>query len=127
ILVIVNNVAAKARRLWPTIQNQLHTAGVEYETHHTQSRGDATTRTRAALNSGTHLIVVVGGDGTLSEAAEGFFNFSDTLDAPPTPINPEAALAILPAGTGDDFARGLRGTRAPLATWIDPLVSYTRG
>ena len=70
-------------------------------------------------------MVVVGGDGTLSEAAEGFFEFNHDLDILPAAINPSATLAILPAGTGDDFARGLHGSRAPLQEWID--VSFAPG
>ena len=69
---------------------------------------------------------MVGGDGTLSETAEGFFDFNNDLDVVPTPINPDATLALLPAGTGDDFARGLLGKGAPLQNWIDPVVAYSR-
>ena len=126
LLIIVNNVAAKARQSWPRIKNELDAAGVNYQTHHTDRQGDATLQTRAALKSGVQLIVVVGGDGTLSEAAEGFFQFNDNLEIPPVPINRSAALAILPAGTGDDFARGLRRNRAPLKEWIDTLVAFVR-
>ena len=126
-LIIVNNVAAKARQSWPKIKNQLDAAGVNYQSHFTNRQGDATIQTRAALKSSVQLIVVVGGDGTLSEAAEGFFQFNDNLEIPPTQINPNAALAVLPAGTGDDFARGLRRHRAPLQEWIDKLLSYVRG
>jgi len=126
LLIIVNNVAAKARQSWPRIKNELDAAGVNYQTHHTDRPGDATLQTRAALKSGVQLIVVVGGDGTLSEAAEGFFQFNDNLEIPPTPINRSAALAILPAGTGDDFARGLRRNRAPMEEWIDTLVAFVR-
>ena len=70
-------------------------------------------------------MVVVGGDGTLSEAAEGFFEFNNNPDVLPAAINPSATLAILPAGTGDDFARGLRGSRAPLQKWIDTIITHT--
>ncbi len=45
----------------------------------------------------------------------------------PTAINPLATLGLLPAGTGNDFARGLRGTRAPLQSWIDTVVAHARG
>jgi YegS/Rv2252/BmrU family lipid kinase len=127
LLIIVNNVAAKARQSWPKIKAQLDAAGVDYQLHHTNRKGDATLKARAALKSGTQLIVVVGGDGTLSETAEGFFEFNDEeLEVSPVPINPEATLAVLPAGTGDDFARGLRRKRAPLKEWIDTLVAYVR-
>jgi diacylglycerol kinase (ATP) len=113
--------------LWPTIQKQLDAAGVDYQAYETKCAGDATVQTRAALRSGVAAVFVVGGDGTLSEAAEGFFEFNNDLDRLPAPINPSATLGILPAGTGDDFARGLRGSRAPLQTWIDTLIAHSRG
>lgn len=122
-LVIINNVAAKARRAWPSIQRQLNHAKLEYQVYITKAAGDATTQTRNALKSGVNLIAVVGGDGTLSEVAEGFFEFNDNLDLPPRAINPDATLAILPAGTGDDFARGLCGERTSVQRWIDIFLS----
>jgi len=127
ILVIINNSAAKARRVWPTIRKELDAAGVEFQAYETKSPGDATLRTRAALSTGTESIVVVGGDGTLSEAAEGFFELNDDLDVLPNAINPSATLAILPAGTGNDFARGLRGRRASLPTWVDTVIAHAHG
>ena len=113
--------------MWPEIKRKLDASGVQYQAYETTARGDATGKTRAFLRSGIDFVVVVGGDGTLSEAAEGFFEFNDDLDTPPTAISPTATLAILPAGTGDDFARGLAGTRAPLQTWIDKIISHARG
>jgi diacylglycerol kinase (ATP) len=122
-LVIINNAAAKARRVWPIIKNQFDKANLKFDAYETKSQGDATIATRAALKRGVNSIVVVGGDGTLSEVAEGFFELNNNLDVLPKPINPGARLAILPAGTGDDFARGLRGERASLQSWIDSFVS----
>ena len=119
-LIIINPLAAKARRAWAIIQKQLN---IDYEAYETTSPGDATHKVRAALQSGVQSVAVVGGDGTLSEAAEGFFRFNDDLNIPPAPINSSATLAILPAGTGDDFARGLRRKRSPLAGWINALDS----
>ena len=119
-LIIINPLAAKARRAWAIIQKQLN---IDYEAYETTSPGDATHKVRAALQSGVQSVAVVGGDGTLSEAAEGFFRFNEDLNIPPAPINASAKLAILPAGTGDDFARGLRRKRSPLAGWINALLS----
>ena len=123
-LIIINRTAAKARQAWPTIHAKLTDAGIDYDLYETTAKGDATTRTRKALKSGIETIVVVGGDGTLSEAAEGFFEFNRPVNILPSQINPEATLAILPAGTGDDFARGLRGQRAPLHEWIEIFIDY---
>jgi YegS/Rv2252/BmrU family lipid kinase len=129
-LIIVNHAAARARTAWPVVQRHLGDAGLEFDLHQTSGPGDATTVTRTALRQGCQMVVVVGGDGTLSEAAAGFFDLPERLaatdDQEPTPINPAAALAILPAGTGDDFARGLAGHRAPLASWLETVIGYCR-
>ena len=113
------------RRVWPSVKSQLDSAGVEYRVHKTTSPGDATSQTRAALKSGIEFVVVVGGDGTLGETAEGFFQFNDDLDVPPTSLNSLATLALVPAGTGNDFARGLRVPS--LQNWIAPVVAHCRG
>ncbi len=108
------------------IEQRLSSVGVDYDIYHTKTAGDATQKTRSALRSGTSTVAVVGGDGTLGEAAEGFFEFSENIGEPPTPINRQATLAILPAGTGDDFARGLYRRRMPLADWIDTLIRHCK-
>ena len=36
-------------------------------------------------------------------------------------------LGVLPAGTGDDFARGQYGSRMPLTRWIEAVISFLRG
>ncbi len=126
-LIIVNHVAAKARHTWPIVRAQLEASRIEFDFHETTAAGDATRRTRAALQSGYQTIVVLGGDGTLSEAAEGFFELEKNFEVTPRPINLGAALAILPAGTGDDFAHGLRGTRAPLEEWTKTLIAHLEG
>src|SRR4051794_1477407 len=110
-LVITNPASARARRAWPSIREALDKHRITFDRHETTRAGDATERTRAALREGYEMIAVVGGDGTLSEAASGFFEFQSHEDEaaflPPVQINARAALSILPAGTGDDFARGL--------------------
>lgn len=126
-LIIINRSAARTRRLWPTIQKQLDAARVEYQAYETKAPADATIKTRAALRSGVESVVVVGGDGTISETAEGFFEFNEDPDLPPAPINSNATLAIVPAGTGDDFARGLLGKRTPLRHWIEIVIASARG
>jgi diacylglycerol kinase (ATP) len=125
-LIIINNTAAKARHAWPIVQAEVQKKNVHFEKYITTCAGDATMRTRDAIREGFELIVIVGGDGTLSEAAEGFFDFVCGSKTP-QPINPHATLAILPAGTGDDFARGLTNKRAPFDHWIRTLIGYCTG
>jgi YegS/Rv2252/BmrU family lipid kinase len=126
-LIIINNSAAKARRVWPIIENKLEAAGIAFELRETTAAGDATIQTRAALKAGSNTIAVVGGDGTLSEAAQGFFEFALNLDELPAQVNALASLAILPAGTGDDFARGVKGHRASLEEWANNFISHCQG
>ncbi|MBA2734943.1 MAG: diacylglycerol kinase family lipid kinase [Acidobacteria bacterium] len=129
-LIIINPASARARRAWPKIKGALADASINFDAHETTHAGDATEKTRAALRDGYNVIAVVGGDGTLSEAASGFFEFhrdgNTASSHHPSPINRDAALAILPAGTGDDFARGLAGKREALGKWLENFIAYLR-
>ncbi|RME52357.1 MAG: diacylglycerol kinase family lipid kinase, partial [Deltaproteobacteria bacterium] len=60
--------------------------------------GDATHLTRQALHQGSSVIVAVGGDGTINEVVNGFFEGASR-------ISPSARLGILPTGTGSDFIK----------------------
>lgn len=123
-LILINNSAAQARRLWPHIKDALTNNNLRFDVYETTCAGDAEARTRAALRAGCQTIAVVGGDGTLSEAASGFFEVTANNNLPPQPINFMAALAVLPAGTGNDFARSLLGRQAPLQHWVQRLMVH---
>ncbi len=100
---IVNPRAANGRclRLWRRFARTLATRAPWPHVERLTSRpGEATALTRAALREGADLVVAVGGDGTLNEVVNGFFDGS-------RPIQPGAALGLLPWGTGQDFARCL--------------------
>jgi len=62
--------------------------------------------TRRALRDGADLVVAVGGDGTISEVVNGFFE-EPRHGEPPRPVRPGAALGILPRGTGGDLRRSV--------------------
>ncbi len=61
--------------------------------------------TRKALSEGYDLVIAVGGDGTINEVVNGFFDESQK------PVRPGAVLGVLPRGTGGDLRRtiGLDG------------------
>jgi diacylglycerol kinase (ATP) len=124
LFVIVNYKAARARRAWSVVQSALIEAGLSFDAHEARHAGDAQARVRVALGEGYRTIAVVGGDGTLSDVAAGFFARDRETDVPAAPINPHAALAILPGGTGNDFARSLEGRRATLAHWLARLIAH---
>ena len=127
LLLIVNPIAARARREWARVARVLAENGISFDAYETKRAGDAEGRAREALRAGYLTIAVLGGDGTLSEAASGFFESCEEMACGtefPAPVSAEAALAILPAGTGDDFARGLTSAPQPLDRWLARLVSY---
>ncbi len=124
LFVIVNYNAARARQAWAHVRSTLDGASVRFDAHEARRVGDAQARARLALHEGYRTIAVVGGDGTLSEVAAGFFTRTQAIDRSPVAINATAALAVLPGGTGNDFARSLEGSRASLTHWLARLVAH---
>jgi diacylglycerol kinase (ATP) len=100
----------------------------------TQGPGHATLLAREALRAGWEMVVAVGGDGTLNEVVNGFFDRPEPreqyaldphgwlvrdAEVPSTPINPQAVLGMVPMGTGGDFRRTMGwmgGWRAAIET-----------
>lgn len=126
--VVVNYNAARARAAWAQVARVLAESGVRFDAHEAREAGDAQTSAREALRAGYRTIAVVGGDGTLGEVVTGFFEPEGegvpATTKTPARINPEAALAVLPAGTGNDFARGIEGERASLERWLERLIRH---
>ncbi|MCX6266600.1 MAG: diacylglycerol kinase family lipid kinase [Bacteroidetes bacterium] len=62
---------------------------------YTNAPGHATEISRKAAQDGVEIVVAIGGDGTVNEAAAGL-------------VGTETALAIVPAGSGNGLARHLK-------------------
>jgi diacylglycerol kinase (ATP) len=90
----------KTAQRWPEVERQLREALPEFDSVHTDGPGSATTLARRALAEGVEQIVAVGGDGTVSEVVNGFFEGERSLA-------PDAVLALVMLGTGGDFRRSL--------------------
>lgn len=82
----------------PEVIAKLTERDLEFELLHTNEPGHATELARAALASGTRLIVAVGGDGTVHEVVNGMITDDSAT-------YPDAALGVVAAGTGCDFIR----------------------
>lgn len=110
VAVILNprSAAGRTARQWPALEARLRQCVSEVSVFPTNGPGHATELTRAALKAGHDRILSVGGDGTLSEVVNGFFEGEAQL-------NPEAVLGLLPCGTGSDFAKTLRLPRGEAA------------
>jgi YegS/Rv2252/BmrU family lipid kinase len=100
--VILNPAAGKGRaeREWPAIAARLREAGITFTQAVTCGPGDARGLAREARLAGAGRLIAAGGDGTLNEVINGLVAAAGSAAPPP-------ALALLPLGTGVDFARGL--------------------
>src|SRR5437667_8507337 len=98
-LVIVNPASADGatEKNWPKIASDLRTHFGAFSVEFTRAVGHAREIAAEAAKQGTKLIIACGGDGTISEVANGILE-----------SNAETELGILPGGTGSDFRRSLR-------------------
>lgn len=88
----------KVERRWPRVERLLQELGFSYSVHFTERRGHAVQLVEEAVLKGRLHILGIGGDGTNHEIANGIL--SQTF-VPPGRIS----YALLPAGTGNDWAR----------------------
>ena len=114
--VIMNPVAGGGRlkRHWPEIGAALQTAFGDFELRETQAAGDGSTLAMDLAANGCGLVIAAGGDGTLSEVADGLIKAAVE--------GSNAALGMLPCGTGTDFARGI-GLEGDFASTIDRMAA----
>jgi diacylglycerol kinase (ATP) len=100
--IIVNPESdqGRTRRRWKHIEEALQSFIKEFKYDFTEKPLQAADLTRAAIKEGNELIVGVGGDGTMNEIANGFYENREI-------VNPEAALGIIPSGSGCDFRKSL--------------------
>jgi len=102
VAAIVNPCAAggETARRWPEMESLLERSLGPVTARFTEAPGAGIAIARELLREGYDLLVAVGGDGTINEVANGFFEQGRL-------IRPEARLGILPLGTGGDFRRTL--------------------
>ena len=95
-LVIVNPESAggTTRDAWPGIASELASHFGAFTPRFTSRAGEGIEIAANAARKGTKLIIACGGDGTISEVANGILSAGS-----------EAELGILPSGTGGDFRR----------------------
>jgi diacylglycerol kinase (ATP) len=83
-----------AQRALKHICSFLEDRGWSVALHLTEKSGDATMLAREAANAGCDVAIVAGGDGTVNEVVNGL-------------VGTETAMAVLPVGTGNVWAKQL--------------------
>src|SRR5688500_7170285 len=95
-LVIVNPTSAGGgtAEAWSQIASDLRSQFGSFQNVFTESPGHAVTLASEAARKGVKLIIACGGDGTVSEVANGILSSGKDVE-----------LGIVPSGTGGDFRR----------------------
>jgi len=110
---IVNLIAGQGRckELFPKVKVELDRRRVQYDLHFTNEPMEAVDVAKMGIDAGFSHIVAMGGDGTVNEVANGL-------------LDSDATLAVIPAGTGNDFVRMLGIPANPIQA-IDTLLDGT--
>ena len=96
VALLVNPTSGRGRgaRIAPVVAKRLRDAGIEVAELVTTSPDDVPPRTRAAIRTLADAVVLVGGDGTVHQVVQEMAGSG-------------LPLGLIPAGTGNDFARAL--------------------
>ena len=113
---LVNPASANGStgRRWPEIARRAAAAGLEGDALFSEHSGHLGELARSAADGGATRLVVVGGDGSVNEVANGL----DGVARPPE-------IAIVPRGTGWDFVRTFgipRDVEAAVAVALNGVV-----
>jgi YegS/Rv2252/BmrU family lipid kinase len=98
VIVNPNSAGGQTRKRWPQLEASIKDALGEFHPLFTEHQGHATELCRSAVQQGTELVIAMGGDGTINEVVNGFFDGEQQ-------ISKTASFAVLPAGTGGDFVK----------------------
>jgi diacylglycerol kinase (ATP) len=118
LIVNPNSSSGLTGKGWKDLYSEIKEAlGLSVEVALTKKPGDGTMLARQFLKQGFKRVLAIGGDGTLNEVANGFFeepvgihsNRNGTAGgfSPLKPINPDAIMGIIPAGTRNVLAKSL--------------------
>ncbi|MEZ4637336.1 MAG: acylglycerol kinase family protein [Caldilineaceae bacterium] len=116
IFVVLNPKSGRGSggRSVEAIRHTMNAARVPFDLFQTTRPREAIEVAREAKRAGYNIVAAAGGDGTINEVVNGLAQAA----APGEPVGP---LAILPVGTGNDFAT-MVGTPPRLGEAVDAIV-----
>lgn len=94
IVVLVNPTSGRGRsgKLLPRVRQQIHTLGLDAEVRVSKSADDPVRIARESAEAGVEIVAAMGGDGMTGMVGGAL-------------VGTGTALAVIPTGTGNDFAR----------------------
>ncbi len=98
VLVNPHSAGGRTGRDWKALSRMLRDSRPDFKVAFTRRRGDASWLVREALSAGHDEVIAVGGDGTINEAVNGFFDADG-------PTASDAVLGFITSGTGGDFRK----------------------
>lgn len=104
-MFVVNPVSGggRTRKKWQTVENELRHQGYDFEVSYTEKPMHASQIVSEALQTGYNHIIAVGGDGTINEVLNGFYQVESDIRQ-----ESQTGLSVLPMGTASDFSRVLQ-------------------
>jgi diacylglycerol kinase (ATP) len=111
-LFIINPAAGKgqAKGSWLRLKPLVEASGITYTYQESSVMGEITLLVKAGCAQLWHRIVIIGGDGSMHEAING-------LMASGLPIGQLPAITLLPAGSGNDWAKYWCLPHDPVKWW----------
>jgi diacylglycerol kinase (ATP) len=110
--IIVNPLSGNGRgaNIWGDIQSYLQVNQISYLAKLTTQAGEAKQHAITLIQEHhVQRIIIIGGDGTVHEAAGGIWQHQNSNNS-----SPVCSLAVIPAGTGNDFAKAYGIPNHPL-------------
>src|SRR5918996_1662056 len=114
LLLVVNSSASSVTPRSRVVIQKALSADHEVTLAETSRRGHATRLAQGAASAGAEVVVVLGGDGTLNETANGLAGSS-------------CALAALPGGSTNVLARTIGLPNDPIEATGELLAALARG
>ena len=118
-LLVVNPMATATTERMRDVLTHALASETKLDVVQTQARGHATSLARQAVIDGLDVVVALGGDGTVNEVVNGLLADGPTAGLP--------ALAVVPGGNANVFARALGLPASPVEATGLLLSALRRG
>jgi len=112
LIVNPNSRGGLTGKNWESLETKIREVlGESVQAVFSRSQGDGTVLARTYLKRGITKVIAVGGDGTINEVANGFFEEQSGVYGKTSvslkPINPDAVMGVVPCGTRNVLSKSL--------------------